>query len=101
MHLVCTLLIGLRRAHSGVLGWEAQGDSFWTLCRLLQGSGLGVGDSVVKKPINMNNFSGLSREWVGVKFVYVLFLGETRKHISKFPRKFQENAGTVPGQSPG
>ena len=30
-----------------------------------------------KKPININNFSGLSREWVGVKFVYVLpFLGK-------------------------
>ena len=40
-----------------------------------------------KKPININNFSGLSREWVGVKI------------INKIPRRSQESAGTVPGQS--
>ena len=48
--------------------------------------------------MNINNFSGLSQKWVGVKFVYVLsFLGENGKHINKIPRKCQENAGTVPG----
>ena len=28
-----------------------------------------------------------------------VFLGEDGKHINKSPRKSQENAGTVPGQS--
>ena len=49
-----------------------------------------------EKPINMNSFSGLSREWVGVSFVSVLsFLGEKGKHINKTHRKSQEKAGTV------
>ena len=35
-----------------------------------------------KEPISINSFSGLSREWVGVKFVYVLPLSwAKRKHI--------------------
>ena len=43
------------------------------------------------------NFSGL---WVGPKFVYVLpFAGQKETHDNKIPRKYQENAGTVPGHS--
>ena len=52
-----------------------------------------------KKPININNFAGLSRKWVGVKlFMCFPFLREKAKQINKIPRKFQEKAGTVPGQ---
>ena len=59
-----------------------------------------ISPKIGKKPININNFSGLSREWLGVKFVYVLpFPGEKGKHINKIPRKSQENSGTVPEQS--
>ena len=44
----------------------------------------------------MNNFSGLSREWVGVKFVYIFVPFSWEKgHMSKIPRKSQEEAGTV------
>ena len=32
-------------------------------------------------------------------FMCCLFLGEKRKHINKIPRKSQESAGTVLGQS--
>ena len=48
---------------------------------------------------NINNFSGLSREWVGANLFMVccLFLGEEEKHIDKRPGKSQENAGTVLG----
>ena len=44
-----------------------------------------------KKPININNFSGLSREWVGVKFVCVLnkFSGNLRK----VPEQSRDNPG--------
>ena len=54
------------------------------------------------EPININNFSGLSREWMGVKSVNVLLFfswedGNTQKN--KIPRKSQENAWTVPGLS--
>ena len=53
-----------------------------------------------KSPINTNTFSGLSREWVGVKLVYVLpFSLGKEKHRNKTPRKSQENAETVPGES--
>ena len=51
-----------------------------------------------KKTININNFSGLAQEWVGVKSVDVLpFSWENGKHINKISRKSQANAGTVPG----
>ena len=53
-----------------------------------------------KKTINMNNFAGLSRKWVGVKlFMCFPFLGEKGKHLNKVPKKSQEKAGTVPGLS--
>ena len=53
-----------------------------------------------KKPININNFAGLSRKWVGVKlFMCFPFSWEKGKHINKIPRKSQEKAGRVPGQS--
>ena len=57
-----------------------------------------IGD---KKPINTNNFSGLSREWVGVKFCLCVafFLGEKGKHIKTIRRQSQENVWTVPGKS--
>ena len=55
-------------------------------------------DSRDKNTINIKNFSGLSQECVGVKSVYVLPSSwGKRKHINKIPRKYQENAGTVPG----
>ena len=47
-----------------------------------------------KKTININSFSGLSREWVGVKFAP--FLGKKGNTQTK---QFQENAGTIPGHS--
>ena len=55
-----------------------------------------------EKPININNFSGLFREWVGVKFVYVLpFSGkkrETHKHNSQeLSGKGRKSPWTVPG----
>ena len=53
-----------------------------------------------KKPINKNNFSGLSQEWVGVKFVYVFpFSCAKRETHKQIPRKSQENYVTVLGQS--
>ena len=47
--------------------------------------------------MNMNNFSGSSREWVGVKFVYVLpsFLGKEGNTLTKF----LGNLRKMPGQS--
>ena len=51
-------------------------------------------------PLNMNNSSGLSREWVGVTIVYVWPSSwGKRKHMNKIRSKCQENPGTVPGQS--
>ena len=58
-----------------------------------------------KKPININNFAGLSRKWVGVKLFmcFPFSLGKKGKHINKISWKSQEkgrdNPGTVPGQS--
>ena len=54
-----------------------------------------------KKPININNFAGLSRKWVGVKLFmcFPFFLGKKGNTINKIPRKSQEKAGRVPGQS--
>ena len=57
-----------------------------------------------KKPININNFAGLSRKWVGVKLFmcFPFFPGEKGKHINKFPgnlRKRPGQSGTIPGQS--
>ena len=53
-----------------------------------------------KKPININNFTGLSRKWMGDKlFMCFVFPGDIGKHINKILRKSQEKAGTVPGQS--
>ena len=55
---------------------------------------------VRKKPTNINNFVGLSQKWVGVKlFMCFPFSWEKGKHINKIPRKSQEKAGRVPGQS--
>ena len=51
-----------------------------------------------QETININNFSGLSRDRVGVKFVHVLpFAWGKGEHINKFPRKSQASAGTVLG----
>ena len=50
---------------------------------------------------NINNCSGLSRERVGVKFVYVLPVscGKKGKHINKdFPGQSQDNPGTIQEQ---
>ena len=57
-----------------------------------------------KETININNFSGLSRERVGVKFVYVLPFSwgrrETQKKIlgnlRKMPGQSRDNPGTIP-----
>ena len=46
------------------------------------------------KPTNIKYFSGLSREWVGANFVYVLpFPRGKKEHINKIARKSQEHAG--------
>ena len=59
-----------------------------------------------QKPININNFSGLCRERVGVNFVFlcVLFLWGKGKYINKIPRKShagqsRDNPGIIQGQS--
>ena len=53
-----------------------------------------------KQPININKFSGLSREWMGSNlFMCCPFLGRKGKYINKIPRKSQDNAGTVAGQT--
>ena len=50
-----------------------------------------------KRPININNFSGLSRERVGVKMVNALsFPGGDRKHINKVLWRSREMPGTAP-----
>ena len=55
--------------------------------------------------MNINAFSGLSQERVGVKIIYVLpfFLGEKETHkpenARKIPRQSRDNPGTVPRQS--
>ena len=55
-----------------------------------------------KKTTNINNFWGLSRELGGVNIIHVLpFSWGKAKHINQVPSKSQENARTVPGQSPG
>ena len=55
----------------------------------LAGGGLGL-RSGEKKPININNFSGLFWEWVGSKlFMCCLLPGERGKHINQYPRKSQ------------
>ena len=64
-------------------------------------------DSGENKPIHINNFSGLSREWVGVKFVYVLpFSWGRRKHITNLignlrnmPGQSRDSPGIIPAQS--
>ena len=54
-------------------------------------------------PTSINNFSGLSCEWVGVKTVYVLpfsFLGDkgnTYTQFQEISRPSQESHGTIPG----
>ena len=55
-----------------------------------------------KKPININNFAGLSRKWVGVKlfmcFPFSWGKRETHKQNSQeISGKGQESPGTVPG----
>ena len=58
--------------------------------------------NVVRERKNIDNFSGLSREWVGVKFVYVLpFSWGKGKYINKVPRKSQENAMGQSRDNPG
>ena len=53
-----------------------------------------------KKPIDINNFAGLSRKWVGVKlFMCFPFSTGKRETHKTIPRKSQEKAGRVPGQS--
>ena len=53
-----------------------------------------------QKPININDFGGLSQKWVGVKlFMCFPFSWEKRERINKILRESQEKAGTVPGQS--
>ena len=80
-------------------------------CCLVQSSGfwIGAGGSrcivklggrSTKTPANINNFSGLSWEQVGVDFVYASPFSWTNSDTHKqSSKKSQENAGTVPGQS--
>ena len=62
----------------------------------------------VKKKININNFAGLSRKWVGVKLFmcFPFFLGKKRNTETKFPGNLRkrpgesrDSPGIVPGQS--
>ena len=55
-----------------------------------------------KKPININNFAGLSRKWVGVKlfmcFPFSWGKREThRQNSQEISGKGRESPGTVPG----
>ena len=57
-----------------------------------------------KKPININNFAGLSRKWVGVKLFMCFPLSrgkrETHKQNSQeISGKGRDSPGTVPGKS--
>ena len=57
-----------------------------------------------KKPININNFAGLSRKWVGVKLLCVSPFPEGKRETHKqnsqeISGKGRESPGTVPGQS--
>ena len=58
-----------------------------------------------KKPININNFAGLSRKWVGVKlFMCLPFSWEKTKthkqNSQEILGKGRESPGTVPGYNP-
>ena len=50
-----------------------------------------------KKHININECAGLSRDWVGVKKLFMCFFGSflmgEKKHINKIP---PQNPGTIP-----
>ena len=53
-----------------------------------------------KKPININNCSGLSREWVGVRFVYVLPFSWAKRKTQKqnsqeISGKCRDNPGKI------
>ena len=55
-----------------------------------------------KTPININNFAGLSRKWVGVKLFmcFPFFWGERETHKQTYQEisgKGRESPGTVPG----
>ena len=53
-----------------------------------------------RKQITINNFLGLSREWVGVKFVYVLNTStKFPGNLMKTPGQSRENPWIIPGQS--
>ena len=57
-----------------------------------------------KKPININNFAGLSRKWVGVKLFMCFPVSwgkrETHKQNSQeISGKGRESPGIIPGQS--
>ena len=56
--------------------------------------------SGTRKTININNFSGLSRERVGVKVVYVLPFSWTKREKSQeISGKCQDSPGIILGQS--
>ena len=62
----------------------------------MDSASLKITSSGEKKPINMNYFSGLSQEWVVVKFVFVLPSSwEKGKRHKQNSQESQENGGTV------
>ena len=107
------------RSFTGIPGEHASVNSFRGYIRMYPRSGFRSGGTSAtllatpefqgrKKPININNFVGLSRKWVGVTFeivyVFPFFLGKKVKHINKIPRKSQEKPGESresPGITPG
>ena len=50
-----------------------------------------------KKPININNFAGLSRKWVGVK-LFMCF-PKSPGNLRKRPGQSRDSPGIIPGQS--
>ena len=92
VHMLVTIITNLHEAKE-IVFWVAGPTKFYSWHLSFSGGG-------GKKPININNFAGLSRKWVGVKlFMCFPFPGVKGKHINIIPRKSQEKAGTVPGQS--
>ena len=89
---------GLETFERSIVAWEFRSSPSLYTRSALQIETPGLKSSIKIKIYirNKHNFSGLSREWVGVKLVYVLpfFLGKS-EHINKSPRNSQE----MPGQS--
>ena len=75
---------------------QKEENGMWEAWRGCQGTSFGLVKTKIYrgrgKPINMNNFSGLSPEWVGVNFVYVLPFSWGKRETHK------QNSQEIPGK---